>query len=75
MFLQLRVLAAVALMFGSASIVLAASKSRRAAHRHQGVERSVPPTSHEKEIEDHLRAFPDDLGFSPRRDPPKSGGA
>jgi hypothetical protein len=75
MFLQLRVLAAVALIFGSASTVLAASKSRRGAHRHQGVERSAPPISREQEIEDHLRRFPDDLGFRPRVDPPKSGGA
>ena len=75
MLLQLRVLAAVALIFGSASTVLAASKNRRAAHRHQPIERGAPPISHEKEIEDHLKAFPDDLGFSPRRDPPKSGGA
>jgi hypothetical protein len=71
---QLRFLATIALVFGSASTVLAAS-DRRAAHRHQRIERGAPPISHEKEIEDHFRKFPDDLGFSPRRDPPKSGGA
>ena len=69
---QFRFLATIALIFGSASTVLAAS-DRRAAHRHQRIERGAPPISSEKE--EHFRRFPDDLGFSPRRDLPKSGGA
>ena len=69
---QLRFLATIALILGSASTALAAS-DRRAAHRQPRIERGAPPISSEKE--DHFRAFPDDLGFSPRRDPPKSGGA
>jgi hypothetical protein len=40
---KLRVIVAVALMFGSASTVLAASNGR-AAHRHPRIERVAPPT-------------------------------
>ncbi len=43
MFSKLRVIVAVALMFGSASTVLAASNGR-AMHRHQRIERMAPPT-------------------------------
>ena len=50
MFGKLRVIVAVALMFGSASTVLAASNGR-ATYRHQRIERMAPPTVESRDAE------------------------